>query len=607
MTSRHNDGPDAAGTGGGTTVTLSDVDRAETIERLYDVALDPERFEALLDHWESTVAPLRAHVDLSAPRLLDDPQIAAHFRRATAFLDRAAIGEAGTGRDGLDAMLAPFERVAALVLDRGGVVRAANPAARRLMGIAERATISDLPLHDDDRPALAAALSMLFADLGKDTAMLRLRGDGPGHLMVLRLQRCNASDGTDLVLAASNGLHLPEGFCDILRQAFDLTRAEGDILCHLVDCRSIAEIAAERGRSPDTIRAQIKSILAKTETHSQLELVRLALSMIDMTTATVTSPPARQGVTCAHPDHEASADRTLVAPDGRRVAWTVLGDMAGRPLLYLPLDFGLVRWPASAEAEARARGLRVIVPLRPGYGSSDMVAHGADYDAALLEDTERVMRAEGVRRCPVLSLGGDVYYAARLARRDPARITGILACAGMLPLTRRAQFERMDKWHRFILAGAKYTPHLLPFMVKAGFLLARRIGKGGFARAIYGESGADIATFEDPEVYEAIVGGSEVALSATHSAHEAFARQLVGGQLEDWSGDLVALKGALPVILMNGAQDPQVPRATYEEFRRDHPWIEYHLFEDAGQLVFFRHWRAALDRLAPLVAEADAK
>ena len=90
MTSWHNDGPDAAGTGGGTTVTLSDADRAETIERLYDVALDPERFEALLDHWESAVAPLRAHVDLSAPRLLDDPQIAAHFRRATAFLDRAA-------------------------------------------------------------------------------------------------------------------------------------------------------------------------------------------------------------------------------------------------------------------------------------------------------------------------------------------------------------------------------------------------------------------------------------------------------------------------------------------------------------------------------------
>ena len=76
-------------------------------------------------------------------------------------------------------------------------------------------------------------------------------------------------------------------------------------------------------------------------------------------------------------------------------------------------------------------------------------------------------------------------------------------------------------------------------------------GKRGFIQAVYGNSAADIATFEDPEVFEAIVRGSEVALSATHSAHEAFSRQLVGGQLGDWSGDLLALRGALPVILMN--------------------------------------------------------
>src|SRR6056297_3471161 len=606
MTSRQNHGLAASGKDGCTGATLSDADRAETIDRLYDVALDPGRFEALLDHWESAVAPLRAHVDLSAPRLLDDPQIAAHFRRATEFLDRTVIDDSPGGADGLDAMLAPFDRVAALVLDRGGAVRAANPAARQVLGIGPHSTLGDLPLHDDDRPALAAALSMLFHDRGKDTAMLRLRGDGPGHLMVLRLQRCSAPDGTDLVLAASNGLRLPEGFCDILRQAFDLTRAEGDILCRLVDCRSITEIAAERGRSPDTIRAQIKSILAKTETHSQLELVRLALSMIDMTAATVTAATTSGGGARVHTGPDVSAYRTLVAPDGRRVAWLVLGAGTGRPLLYMPLDYGLVRWPAAAEAEARARGIRVIVPLRPGYGPSDMVARGAEYDAALLADTEMILRAEGVRRCPLLSLGGDLYYAVQLTRRDPSRVSGIVACAGMLPLTRRAEVERMDKWHRFILAGAKFTPHLLPFMVKAGFILARRIGKRGFIHAVYGTSDADIATFEDPEVLEAIVNGSEVALSATHSSHEAFSRQLVGGQLEDWSADLLALRGVLPVVLMNGAQDPQVPRATYDEFRRDQPWIEYHLFEDAGQLVFFRHWRAALDRLEPLFAEADA-
>lgn len=607
MTSRRHDGPDELPRDGAAAATLSDKDRAETIDRLYDVALDPERYEALLDHWESTVAPLRAHVDLDAPRLLDDPQMAAHFRRAAEFLDRAVISEYKVGQDRLDAILAPFERVAAVLLDRRGVVRAANPAARQVLGIAARARLEDLPIHEGDRPALGTALAMLLTERGKDTAMLRLRGVEADNLMVLRLQRCTAADGTDLVLAASNGLRLPEGFCDILRQAFGLTRAEGDILCHLVDCRSIAEIAAERGRAPDTIRAQIKSILAKTETHSQVELVRLALSMIDMTAMTANIAAARQKTRGGHAGPEYRDFRTLAAPDGRRVDYLVLGAEGGRPLLYLPLDYGLVRWPASAEAEARKRGIRVIVPLRPGYGRSEMVGRGVDYDGALLDDMETVLRAEGVRRCPVLCLSGDLYYAVMLARRDPARVSGILACAGMLPLTRRAQFERMDKWHRFILAGAKYTPHLLPFMVKAGFLLARRIGKRGFIQAVYGNSAADIDTFEEPEVFAAIVAGSEVALSDTHSAHEAFARQLVGGQLEDWSADLVALKGTLPVILMNGAQDPQVPRATYDEFRRDHGWIEFHLFEDGGQLLFFRHWRAALDRLEPLLTEADAK
>ena len=165
-------------------------------------------------------------------------------------------------------------------------------------------------------------------------------------------------------------------------------------------------------------------------------------------------------------------------------------------------------------------------------------------------------------------------------------------------MTRREQFERMEKWHRFILAGAKYTPHLLPFMVKAGFLLARKIGKRGFVHAVYGNCPADVATFEDPEVFEAMVTGSETALSDNHSAHDAFSRMLLGRQREDWSAEVEALRGHLPVTFINGAEDPQVPLATLQEFQRDHDWIKYHVHDDSGQLVFFRHWRSVLDELS---------
>ena len=582
-------------------VTLSDADRAAAIERLYDVALDPVRYEAMLDHWESAIGPLRAQVDLSAPRLLDDPQISEHFRRATEFLDRLAPEE--TDRLGLDAMLAPFDRVPALLLDRGCYICAANPAARQAMALSDNAHLRALPIHDGDMDALVKALNLLFDSREKDTALLRVRSVHAGHLIVFRLQRCVATDGRVLVLAASNEVNMPPGFCDILIEAFVLTQSEADILCHLVDCRSVAEIAAERGRSVDTVRAQIKSLLAKTETHSQLELVRLALSMIDMTAMTVRAAPGPRVVSKGYASLPERDFKSLVTCDGRRVDYLVLGAPRGRPVLYLPLDFGLIRWPASAEKSATLRGLKVIVPLRPGYGLSDMVARASDYDAALCEDTMRVLRAEGVTRCPILCLSGDAYYAVKLARLNPGSFSGIIACAGMLPLTRPEQFERMHKWHRFIMAGAKYTPHLLPFMVKAGFLLARKIGKRNFLHAVYGNSVADVATIEDPEVFEAFATGSEVALSESHSAHEAFARQLVSGQLEDWSAEIEALRGELPLVFMNGTQDPQVPLATFEEFRRDYDWIEFHLLEDAGQLGFFRHWRIVLDRLAPLLAD----
>lgn len=572
--------------------TLSETDRNAAIDRLYDVALDPTRYEALLDHWESAIGPLRAQADFAAPRLLNDPLIEGHFERAGAFLDRL---DTGNETSELEAILAPFDRVAAFVLDGTQQIRAANRTAKSVMGLQNGTPLSDLPINPEDIEAVRRTLRELFSNSPEDSAILRVRSRQKGHFMVLRLQLRGTGDGTPLILAASNEVGWPKGFRDILRKAFGLTGAEADVVRGLVACCSVSEIAGQRGRSVDTIRAQIKSILGKTETHSQVELVRLALSMMDMVTLTVRTASGLRAVSRGNGALEERAFRSLVTPDGRRLDYLVLGDPMGKPLLFLPLDYGLVRWPAPAEAAATRQGIRIIVPVRAGYGQSDNLPKSADYDTALIKDTLQVLDAEAAGPCPILPLGGDTYYAVRLCLAAPERFTAIVACAGVLPLTRREQYERMEKWHRFILAGAKYTPHLLPFMVKAGFLLARKIGKRGFIHAVYGQCPADVDTFEDPDVFEAMVTGSEVALSDLHSAHDAFSRQVLGGQKLDWSDDINALRDTLPVVFLNGTQDPQIPRATLEEFRRDYDWIDYRVFEDAGQLVFFRHWREALD------------
>lgn len=55
-----------------------------------------------------------------------------------------------------------------------------------------------------------------------------------------------------------------------------------------------------------------------------------------------------------------------------------------------------------------------------------------------------------------------------------------------------------------------------------------------------------------------------------------------------------SLRGALPVHFLNGLQDPQVPPETLAEHQRDFPWIDFRIYPDAGQLVFFLKWRDVL-------------
>ncbi|MFT5799538.1 MAG: DNA-binding CsgD family transcriptional regulator/pimeloyl-ACP methyl ester carboxylesterase [Candidatus Azotimanducaceae bacterium] len=577
---------------------MSDQDRNEAIDRLYDVALDPERYETLLDVWESAVSPLRAKADFTAPRLLDDPMIAGHFQRAGEFLDRVDLTQP---TDEMQDILAPFGKVSAFVLDDKLVVKAVNSAATERLSLNQNSKLADLAVNVEDIKAIGGTVRSLLANTAQDTAVLRVRSLEKGHFVVLRLQRCQAAGGVPLVLAALSEVGWPQGFNDILRRAFSLTGAEADVVQSLVECCSVKDIAALRGRSIDTVRAQVKSILSKTETRSQVELVRLALSVMDMANLTLDTHVEPRLVSKGYATLKPHDYQSLTTPDGRRLDYLVLGNPKGAPILFLPLDYGLVRWPASAEAEAAKRNWRIIVPVRAGFGRSDSLPKQANLDDALIDDTMQFLKAEKVKRCPILSLGSDSFYGVQLAKLYPDTFTALIACAGVLPMTRREQFERMEKWHRFILAGAKYTPHLLPFMVKAGFLLARKIGKRGFIHAVYGSSPADVDTFEDPEVFEAMVTGSEVALSETHSAHDSFSRMLLGPQNGDWSADVDALKGQLPVIFVNGMHDPQVPSETLADFKRDHVWIDYRIYEDAGQLIFFRHWQDVLEILEPFL------
>ena len=559
--------------------------RDEVIDRLYDVAVDPTQYEALLDQWESMIKPLRKNATgaLSFTKL--EAEYSSHFNRADKVLEKLGAPEQA------DATIANQTKAAAFLIGPDLRVADANDAARTVLSVNNGDKLSELQIDADDIKLLEKqTASMLMANSDK-TDIFRSRLRQNQRLVVFHLQTLRQDDQPPMVVAIASELVWPTGFADLLKNAFELTDAEVSVIKGLSDGLNVKQISSAKNRSLGTIRTQLKSSLAKTETHSQSELLRLTLSMMDIANYTEDKAADISGESIGINALIAQPFHVLALRDGRKMDYLILGDPVGKPCLFYPQDYGFTRWPASAEAYAKKRGIKIIIQIRPGYANSTPLPKKHPLGEVIADDTAELMAHLEIEKCPVITMGSDIFHALHYHYKYREKISVIISASGTMPFETSAQYERMDKWYRFILASARYTPHLLPFMVKAGFLLARRLGKRKFVHAVFGQSGADIKTFENPEVYEAMICGSEVCLSDSHSAHNAFAAEVLAQERNDWSYLIKAAEHSVPVYYFNGMQDPQVPVETLREFQQKYPWIKYQEYKDAGQLVFFLKWR----------------
>lgn len=562
----------------------------QIIDRIYDVAVDPARYEAMLDVWERRLSVLRRQADESAViPIRDDAGITPHIERADIFLQRLLDAQTDATRSPLDA-----SSKATFLVNRRMVIDSANEAAVAALRVRGGDPLDRLPLHKEDIGSLRAAIRQQLSADPAPPALLRFTSVRSRHAVLLHVAPWCAGP-LPLVVVRTTELGWSPRLSDALRRAFGLTGAEAEVVRALAEGQSLREISAARRRSVTTVRTQIGAILGKTETHSQTELVRLTLGLMDV----VGTEPGSGDAPAGPGDLEPIPFRSLVTRDGRRSDWIEFGDPAGRPCLFLSLDYGLIRWPAAAEAAAARRRIRVVAPVRAGYGrSTPLRADVASYRSAIASDMAELLDHLAIPRAAILAFGADLRFALALAVREPRRVSGIFGCSAALPGLDARQYERMGKWHRFILANARYAPRILPFLVRSGFALARGIGKESFFRAVNAGSPADMRTFSDPAIRDAILMGSDICLGPQHSAHDAFARECIDSET-DWS-DLVHAC-PVPVRLLQGGEDPQTPAETVRERMPAFPTLDVEIVENAGQLVFFQEWPRVLDELEQML------
>jgi pimeloyl-ACP methyl ester carboxylesterase len=118
-----------------------------------------------------------------------------------------------------------------------------------------------------------------------------------------------------------------------------------------------------------------------------------------------------------------------LAPDGRAIAYSEWGEPTGLPVMYCHGFPGSRLEARLADESARALGIRLIAPDRPGFGASDFLAGRriADWPGDLAALAESL----GIARFHVIGVSGGAPYALAVAAQLGDRVAGIALVCGL--------------------------------------------------------------------------------------------------------------------------------------------------------------------------------
>lgn len=576
--------------------------RPDTIvDKLYDIALDPHELEGLIDVWtDAGLDDAQARATVETIDRFDELH-EAHLLRAHAFLER---GEAADGVANLSSVLDPFENLAAFIVDDIGGIQVSNVGAMQAFMVQPGRPMlaSALPLEVKD--ALEGALSEAFANDDEAQIVVKAQFTAEESPLVMQVRRLatRLPDSRALALVVTTSYRWNETLGPMLGEVFKLTLAEQGVVRSLVEGQNVKEIALSRDTSEGTVRGQLKSILSKMNARSQSEIIRLVvhLQSVSKFNGGVSQPvPSARAAGTGWLDAEVwKPFKTLNLPDGRRMDYHEMGPANGAPVLYSHMGYCMARWHAPMVKRAFEQELRVICPIRAGFGQSDNLQPDDDVLRATRSDTLFLMDTLNLGQVPYVVQGNDLVFAMDLAGKHPDRISEIIGLGARPYLYGDLQYAGMSKWHRFFISTAKHSPHLLRFTARAWMSLMRRIGGEAIFRNAHKGSRGDMSMGGNRPLIDVMLANSELVASKTADASQAYTMELIVTE-SPWD-HLIHEAREIKTRFFCGTDDPLMDVATIAGYRDAYPWIDIEVIQGGGQMLIYQHF----ERIIPEIAAA---
>jgi pimeloyl-ACP methyl ester carboxylesterase len=191
-----------------------------------------------------------------------------------------------------------------------------------------------------------------------------------------------------------------------------------------------------------------------------------------------------------------AAGSQLTLPDGRTLAYAEYGDPHGKPLVYLHGFPGSRLAGGALDEAARARGVGVLAPDRPGLGLSSPQPGRTLLDTA--QDVRALADRLGIGRFAVLGESGGGPYALACAHELPDRVERVGVVCGLGPVAGPGATDGLAPKERIGYAIAAKTP-LLAGRVLVPFAAWARRSPRGFLRVTRWQLGeADRKALDGP-------------------------------------------------------------------------------------------------------------
>lgn len=242
----------------------------------------------------------------------------------------------------------------------------------------------------------------------------------------------------------------------LLNSMFGLTKSETILANGLIQGKNVGDVAEERSVSVNTVRNQLSSLLIKTGTHRQSELICRLLSDLAIFTVCDTASHDQQIREKTEPQYPPYKENQIRLVDGRMMGYAEYGDPHGKPLFMCHSIFGCRYEKPANEQLLYDYNVRLIIPDRPGVGLSDPAVFSGYLDwAADLEQLAEYLKLDSFL---IAGYGTGGNFALAAAWKLPLRINKVLVISPAPPICTFEDLKQTIPAHKLMIGLAQKLP-----------------------------------------------------------------------------------------------------------------------------------------------------